>query len=495
MAMWFVSGVVMMYVGYPKLTPLERLKRLPDLVLADDCCVPPERALESARSAAGSNPAASPRRQVASESTEIRLAMVGDMPTWLIAGSVSPTAVDARSGELAVNVDATRAQTIAEKFASGFGVRFVETLRQDIFTVSRALDPHRPLHRFALDDDAGTEVYVSSRTGEVVRDSTRFERGWNYLGSVLHWLYPLKGELLDPWRPDVIIYLSLAGTVLVMIGIWIGIARWRFGRRYGNGRRTPYRNDWMRWHHVSGLLFGLVTLTWTFSGLLSMNPWKVFETGAPRPDAKALAGLALADASLAVTPAGAIARAGFPVREIELRLFNGRPYYILFSAGGRSSIQAADIQDAEAMDMFPEQELRAAAQRLLPGHAVVRATLLREYDNYYYGRREHTMTGHIERRLPVLRVEYDDPDRTWIHLDPYTARIHNRLDDSGRTRRWLFAFLHSFDAVGFVDRRPLWDAVLILLSIGGFVVSVSGAVIGWRRLGARVDGGRKAARA
>lgn len=30
-AMWFISGVVMMYVGYPKLTPAERLRHLPPL--------------------------------------------------------------------------------------------------------------------------------------------------------------------------------------------------------------------------------------------------------------------------------------------------------------------------------------------------------------------------------------------------------------------------------------------------------------------------------
>ena len=28
------------------------------------------------------------------------------------------------------------------------------------------------------------------RTGEVVLDTTRSERGWNLAGSVLHWIYP-----------------------------------------------------------------------------------------------------------------------------------------------------------------------------------------------------------------------------------------------------------------------------------------------------------------
>ncbi|HRE14495.1 MAG TPA: hypothetical protein PLD37_09900, partial [Usitatibacteraceae bacterium] len=48
MAMWFVSGVVMMYVGYPKLTPAERLARLPPLALPDGCCVAPAKALAAA---------------------------------------------------------------------------------------------------------------------------------------------------------------------------------------------------------------------------------------------------------------------------------------------------------------------------------------------------------------------------------------------------------------------------------------------------------------
>ena len=30
-ALWFISGIVMMYVGYPKLTPTERLEHLPPM--------------------------------------------------------------------------------------------------------------------------------------------------------------------------------------------------------------------------------------------------------------------------------------------------------------------------------------------------------------------------------------------------------------------------------------------------------------------------------
>src|SRR5437763_920553 len=64
----------------------------------------------------------------------------------------------------------------------------VDAIRHDQWTVAGDLDLHRPLWRVALDDAAATELYVSSATGEVVRDTTRRERWWGYAGSVAHWL-------------------------------------------------------------------------------------------------------------------------------------------------------------------------------------------------------------------------------------------------------------------------------------------------------------------
>ncbi|MDP1735524.1 MAG: PepSY domain-containing protein [Sulfuritalea sp.] len=488
MALWFVSGVVMMYVGYPKLTPLERLDHLPDLSVTGACCVPPRQALLAARN---SRPETSATKRQQSRTRdgdplpELKLAMIGDAPYWLVGdGRNRQTAVDAVTGKAMERFDETHALLVARRFAPASSPSLMEVLHQDIFTVSRGLDPHRPLIRIALNDADRTELYVSSRTGEVIRDSTELERGWNYVGSILHFFYPLKGEFFDRWRSDIIIYTSLAGTVVALLGIWIGVLRWRFCSRFANGSRSPYRGGWMRWHHISGLIFGLVTVTWVLSGMLSLNPWKVFESDGPKPDLHNFAGVAMDRAEFALTPAEAIARAGFPVREIAVRLFAGRPYYLLRADnGGTALIAADDAGKANApMAMIAEASLLAAAADLMPDYRIIRTTRLESYDNYYYARQPHNLSGHIERRLPVLRIEFDDPGHTWVHLDPYTASVFNRLDDAGRVKRWLFNFLHSFDLRGFVERRPLWDATLILLSIGGFVLCVTSVVIGWRRL-------------
>src|SRR6185503_2543634 len=47
---------------------------------------------------------------------------------------------------------------------------------------------------------------------------------------------------------------------------------------------------WKLWHHYAGLIFGLFTLTWVTSGLLTMNPWGLLESSASETAQAAVAG-------------------------------------------------------------------------------------------------------------------------------------------------------------------------------------------------------------
>ena len=138
-------------------------------------------------------------------------------------------------------------------------------------------------------------------------------------------------------------------------------------------------------------------------------------------------------------------------------------------------------------------ELQAAAARLLPD-PVARTELLRDYDLHYYSRAAHTMTGGGDKPLPVLRVVFADAHATWVHIDPHTGAVLDKSDTHRRASRWLFALLHSWDWGPLLARRPLWDGVLIVLSLGGAVLSLTGVVVGWRRLVRPWRGTRQAAR-
>lgn len=468
-AMWFVSGMVMMYVGYPKLTPAERMAHLPAL----DAAAPllsPAQALESAGI---SGPLKDLRLAAASGGRAAYFAT----PAGARGGDV--VVIDALHGEHLPPVDAAWALASAAAYAgSSQGLAYLGSVDEDAFTHSRGLDAHRPLHRVQLADADHTWLYVSGQTGEVVRDATRTERVWNYGGAWIHWLYPFRGNAFNAYWTDIVNWLSIAGIAVALAGSAVGLMRWRFTRPYRSGARSPYPGRMMRWHHVAGLLFALVTITWIFSGLMSMNPWRIFDSGAAPLQTQALQGGPLVFRGQDATTQALVVAAGGAVRELRWQMVLDRPTVFAQSASGAA--QLLDARTAQPLALDPPA-LKAAAARLLP-FPVARIDTLTDYDFYYYARAPHSMMGASERPLPIWRIVFDDPHASWVHLDPHTGSVLGRLDSHKRASRWLFALLHSWDWLPLLERRPLWDITLLALSLGGLLLSGSGMVIGWRRL-------------
>ena len=463
MALWFLSGVVMMYVGYPKLTPQEHWQRLPVLD-GGVCCL-----------AAGEALAALPTGSVV---RTLRLTSIAGTPVYVATLDKNRfAAIDGRSGALRPLADAALAVQSAQAFMPVMAT-YAGLVDEDTWTHSRVLDGHRPLHRVDMQDEARTRLYVSSVTGEVVRDATLTERRWNWIGAWLHWLYPLRGGWFDDWWSGIVIYSSLAATVLGLTGLWAGCLRWR-RRPYASGSHSPYRAPWARWHHWLGLAFGGLIVTWIASGLLSMNPWKIFDAGGPRPPMPVVQ---VADNEM--SPAAMLAcleeAAGFAASELSWVRLADESFILARAAGGSSRLlspgRCAPFREHE------QASLLAAGAAMLPHARVSDVFVQQAYDWHYYSRAEHTMGGHQNRPLPVLRLQFDDPAQTWLYLDPRSGAVVQRLNSHGRVKRWLFALLHSWDWQPLLARRPLWDLLLIVGSLGGFAVSVSGVVLGWRRL-------------
>ena len=102
----------------------------------------------------------------------------------------------------------------------------------------------------------------------------------------------------------------------------------------------------------------------------------------------------------------------------------------------------------------------------MPGVPVRASDWLDSYDAYYYDR-------YRSKPLPVLRVRYNDSDSTWLYLDPHNGMVSMRQTTRTRVNRWLYNGLHSLDFPFLYYRRPVWDIVLVVLSLGGIGLSMT----------------------
>jgi hypothetical protein len=331
----------------------------------------------------------------------------------------------------------------------------------DQWTVAGQYHPHRPLYHLALDDESGTEFYISSATGEVVLDTTRWERRWNFIGSVAHWIYspPLRSRP-ELWSA-IVKWLSLAALALVVAGAMLGIARVRIGSKR---RASPYHGMHL-WHHVLGLSSLLFVTTWIFSGFLSMDDGVLFSTG--RATASELAAISgappwerLKDEDLQnIDP---------HTRELEWFAFDGRLYRRTIIAPNTQHVAEIGRGQREQA-VLPLAAVGPVARRL--GSQCGDPTAIGPDDNY--------ASASVMSGAAVYRVSCGN---VWYDIDAANGALLQTTDTSRRAFRWLQGGLHRLDCPALAARPMLRTALIVSLCGIGLVFSLTGIVIGACRL-------------
>lgn len=452
MLLWFVSGIVMMYVGFPRLTEQDRVSALSPIPW-QACC----------RVADGLIPDDQQFYRVQIEN------LVG-LPVLRLRRPPRPDAViDLAEGVGVRRIDLADARAIAldtvTRTAGRATVVSAASIDEDQWTIGR-YRRDRPLHRFTFDDPERSTIYVSSTNGQIVLRTTSTQRFWNWLGAIPHWFYftALRSDGLL-WT-ETIIWSSVLGTFLTVLGLYLGIAQFRRGK---NGTLSPYRGLFY-WHHLSGLVFGVFTLGFVASGLVSMNPWGFLEGGGGGGETSRLEG-PLPKWGEVRTSLGAIQAR--PVNAVSLTTapFAGKLFWLATGADGMVTRFDASGNAAP----LSEPELAAAAGRIAGANGISAQGMLHEEDAYFFGH-------HDQVTLPVYRFIANDAESTRYYLDLTSGALVGRADSTARWYRWLFTGLHRLDFAAWLRIRPVWDVIVITLMLGGVAGSATGVYLAVRRI-------------
>ena len=470
--LWFPSGIGMMYWTFPSVTQADRLTRSPALDPANVIISPAEALQKSG----------------ITEPAQARLTTFDGRPAYRFGLGFGEVIVYADTGEEQADVS----NAMVHRAAAAWTGRLVSEARVepvedvDQWTVQGQFNNLGPLRKYTW--PGGEQVYVSQTTGEVVQYTTTASRLGAYLGPIPHWFYFTSLRKHGPEWLQVVIWSSGIATGVAILGVAIGAWMYSPRKKYryeGAATSIPYRGQ-KRWHMALGLIFGVATATWAFSGMLSVDPFPSLTDPA---DGGRRASVDMSDAlrgPLAIEPFAALhprqaleELRDLDVRQLELTAFDGQPFYL--ATLGDGGVRVVPVSGAPA-DTFDRERIIAAVARAAQPFSIADAQVIDQYDAYYLDRTR-------ERPLPVLRIRLNDEGSTRYYIDPRTGRVVGTYNSRNWVTRWVYHGLHSFDFPWLYNYRPLWDIVVIAFMLGGTALCVTSLVLAWRVLGRRLRRG------
>lgn len=441
MLVWFLSGVAMLFTGWPEVTDADRAAAQPPIAWAR-CCQFGE----------------------AQEVLQVQAATVEDLagrPVLRFDGHV----LDLATGQDVHRVGSADAARVARTYAAAHRIGgrpgTPEAVERDQWTVTGYFNKRRPFYLFHFDDPAHTDIYVSAHTGEVSQVVDTRGKVLSWLGPIPHWLYPEALRADTKVWAQVVIWTSMVGTFLTLTGLYLGVISWRPWR---DRRVTPYRGL-MAWHHLTGLFAGVLTLTWVASGLFSMTPWGFLESGADDRGEQVTGAVSFGDLKLAVEGAKA---QGVQARRLVLAPLGGEVFLMADGVRLDGTGRPAPLTSAR---------LAEAAKGLGP---IRHAETITGPDAYFYDSHD------LDAVLPAYRVEL--PDGVRFYLSPASGEVLARIDGPAKGYRWLFNALHRFDFVGGLYGGAGWTVAMVLMLVFAGAGVATGVWLGWRR--ATADVGR-----
>ncbi|WP_103863512.1 PepSY domain-containing protein [Aquimarina sp. I32.4] len=446
--LWFLSGFVMMYQGFPYLSQAERIEML----------------------SGGSNkellsPKTVFEKDSISEIFQLRMNHVVNRPVFhLITSQGKLISRYADNGKKIV-LNKELVQKIAAQNIQTTNNATIQKLTElDQWIPRTKYLQHMPIYKIEFEDKNNTLVYISSITGELLAINTYSERFWSWVGAIPHWIYFRDIRIHNTLWSQLIKWLAALGTIMVITGMVTGLVRYK---KKPKAKFKRFKNKWYNYHYYFGLFFGVFVCTWIFSGWMSMTPFN----WTPSTELSKEETLLWQTHPYTLSDFEEDNWSNFKnqiknqhFKEISFTLFQGNVYAQVFM-GDNSSLYSLNNSNSN-LEIDTYQKVIALFS---PENKVVESVLLKEYDNYYYSR-------HNDKELPVLRV-YTVNDIAY-YINPKTAQVVYKCGTKNRIQRWIYHGLHSFDFSFLAWNRPLWDIVVIILLLGGTILSFSAVGLG-----------------
>lgn len=469
LVMWFVTGFFMIFSGFPRVEK-EQAFALLDPIGSIDSLPSTGELIDwyQTHTATGDSP------------TTLSLKREEGRAVLSLSGAQGEVLMDLRSEKPIDDIPPTL-EELTEKTLrlTGLSPARVDTLHQLnqwLPFASRRED--LPFIKVSVENPKSTTLYFSGKSGRLLQETNQSNRWMAYFGAIPHWIYfwPIRQDV-ELWK-GIFVVLGIMGCVMIISGIIVGVVWTVKSRRSSRRRWSPFSKrsgKWLYWHHISGLLFGIIVLTWMFSGWMSLDSLPRWLTGpSPRTELYSIkdGGAITGNEVMHFEP---ILAQHPNAKQVTYSHYMGRPYYRLEESAKPATYLVYNDDGSLAQLALSQEEVVSYLNGLDLAIEVKEASVLHHYKGDYL---PHPR-GKRKPPLPVLDLLTAEGTTLYIALDEPYLSVQNRAT---RLNNWAYQKLHSLKFVWSYEHPTLWLCIMLFLLTGGAIVSVTGLVLGWRAL-------------
>jgi hypothetical protein len=130
-------------------------------------------------------------------------------------------------------------------------------------------------------------------------------------------------------------------------------------------------------------------------------------------------------------------------------------YYFTDGAPKASCCEMIDISEDNSQPSFENIKL-------------LESKVLNDFESREY--------GFVNKRLPVIKLAYDTPEKTTYFIETSTSRLAAVINNSDRIEGYSFAILHKFLFMDWTGKN-IRDLTMVLAALTILIVSIFGFIL------------------
>lgn len=369
------------------------------------------------------------------------------------------------TGEVLQNGDKKYAEFLARHFWGDQQSAIQEIdLIKDFTSEYKSINRLLPAYKVAFDDKKQTDVYVETASSRYGTTNDIFKKRMTWVFTQFH-----NWQFLDfnpTFKILALLFFSMLTFLSALTGLFVFGFFWKSYLKFKNLKESKTRV----FHRTIGLLVTVSMLAFSFSG--GFHAFKKFK---PDPRNQYFANETIQPTDVEISPFAYLNLLKGKAGNVSIVKMNDDLFYQYHILGKAKEKQYVNVKTGEIFTNGDDAYARYLASEFT-GKKPSEILETKIISNF----KTEAEYGFINKRLPVIKVQFDDKKGTRQYIETSTGKLSAQFENNDELEGFSFAFLHKYHGFDFLGKD--WrDFIMAMSCLMLLLVNLLGVLLLFRK--------------